>query len=67
VEGAQTSRASHQQSPKEKTSRHFIKALLLHEAFKHNLHIINPMIAQILHAGDGLQVWGIRRSDASKV
>jgi hypothetical protein len=67
VEGAQTSRASHQQSPKEKTSRHFIKALLLHETFKHNLHIINPMIAQILHAGDGLQVWGICRSDASKV
>jgi hypothetical protein len=56
VEGPQTSRASHQQSPKEKTSRHFINALLLHEALKHNLHIINPMIAQILHAGDGLQV-----------
>jgi hypothetical protein len=26
-----------------------------------------PMIAPILHVGDGLQVWGIRRSDASKV
>ncbi len=67
VEGPQTSRASHQQSPKEKTSKHFINALLLHEALKHDLHIINPMIAQILHVGDGLQVWGICRSDASKV
>ncbi len=67
VEGPQTSRASHQQSPKEKTSKHFINALLLHEALKHDLHIINPMIAQILHAGDGLQVWGICRFDASKV
>jgi hypothetical protein len=67
VDGPQTSRASHQQSPKEKTSKHFINALLLHKALKHDLHIINPMIAQILHAGDGLQVWGIYRSDASKV
>jgi hypothetical protein len=41
--------------------------ILLHEALKHDLHIINPTIAQILHAGDGLQVWGICRSDASKV
>jgi hypothetical protein len=39
VEGPQTSRASHQQSPKEKTSKHFINALLLHEALKHDLHL----------------------------
>ncbi len=39
AEGLQTSRASHQQSPKEKTSKHFINALLLHEALKHGLHL----------------------------
>ncbi len=39
TEGPQTSRASHQQSPKEKTGEHFINTLLLHEALKHDLHL----------------------------
>ncbi len=50
-------------------SKHFINALLLRQALKHMIYIspnYQPMIAQILHAGDGLHLSGVCQSDDQK-